>query len=750
MATTRRSQPTHKSSGSGTDAFREKLREYGITTDEARELGISWATATPDGKWPISGLLIRYPAPYEDFWRYRFHPNLPLPRNKTKPIKYAQPAKSSCVPYISPLMDWGDLPADADICITEGEIKSIIACKHGIPTIGLGGVWNFNSKNGLGEQSFVLEGFPLEGRRVNIVFDSDAVVNDSVRKAEFALARQLSLRGARVFIARLPDDQGGVKVGMDDFILRNGVDDLKQIIADASEFAEAVSLHKLNQEITLVVNPSIYYVKHTHDPKGFAPYLDVGAIRSSREMSETLLPHRIVVDNGDKKVVRPLFDIWNSWASRMTVRRMSYAPGEQTIENGILNLWTGWGVNPIPEGSTPDVGPWDSLLSLLFAPEDAHLRQWFERWCAYPIQFPGTKILSCVIMSSRQHGVGKSFVSEILARIYGRAGDVAQGKLLNGTENVNAGKIDLNALTSGRNDWVRCKQFAFGEDVRGTTMQESREIRDQLKDAVTRSTVRIDEKYVKAVEFPDKCNLMFSTNDPTNFHMDDEDRRFFVYNSRAMPESQEFYQRIDTWAKSYGPAHLHRYFLDMDLGDFNPMGRPPVTETKRMVMAMNRSWVDDWALQLKENPEVVLVGSSGRPLFWTYSFNELFALYSACRSDDKVLRPMFDRALLAADIHRCVLPCKVRGGTQVIYFPRGVPEELKNADQSPATVAVFHDHERTVSVRPSGSASKIRGRGDKVGVPPAESAQPSGQGRVGGGNATPPASARRASGRKAT
>ena len=75
-----------------------------------------------------------------------------------------------------------------------------------------------------------LQSFKWAGRQVNIVFDSDIADKPRVQEAETRLAIELSGRGGAIFKVRLPDGEGGEKVGLDDYLLTHSVNDLLELI----------------------------------------------------------------------------------------------------------------------------------------------------------------------------------------------------------------------------------------------------------------------------------------------------------------------------------------------------------------------------------------------------------------------------------------------------------------------------------------------------------------------------------------
>jgi putative DNA primase/helicase len=86
-----------------------------------------------------------------------------------------------------------------------------------------------------------LAAIPWRGRPTFVVFDSDAVTNQNVLRAEHQLASALTERGAVVKVVRLPPgqpDKDGkpTKVGLDDyFVAGHTADDFRQLLAAATD-----------------------------------------------------------------------------------------------------------------------------------------------------------------------------------------------------------------------------------------------------------------------------------------------------------------------------------------------------------------------------------------------------------------------------------------------------------------------------------------------------------------------------------
>ena len=187
--------------------------------------------------------------------RYLVPPGFKLPRGR----KYDQPHNSGTPPYFSRCFDWRSVgPGKTDkIVIVEGEKKATALGRAGIPTVAVGGVFNFS--DGSSALHPALAKIVERCQDLYILFDSDIAEKPLVQLAEQRLAGQIALLGARVHPVRIPPDGDG-KLGADDYILEHGVEALQQLIlntpalGDTGEHdADTVSVAELlGREVTPV------------------------------------------------------------------------------------------------------------------------------------------------------------------------------------------------------------------------------------------------------------------------------------------------------------------------------------------------------------------------------------------------------------------------------------------------------------------------------------------------------------------
>ncbi len=175
---------------------------------------------------------------------YRLKPERPLVGADGRKRKYLAARESGNRLYFPPsfIVPEDVADTDVDLIITEGEKKALKACQEGFKTLALPGVWSWRTSSGEDdghtEPLEELTAIKWRGRSVWICFDSDAVDNPDVRHAEDALASELRSHGARVIIARLPQD-GENKVGLDDFLVAQNADALREVLAAAKPPAAA-------------------------------------------------------------------------------------------------------------------------------------------------------------------------------------------------------------------------------------------------------------------------------------------------------------------------------------------------------------------------------------------------------------------------------------------------------------------------------------------------------------------------------
>ncbi|MDD0817198.1 DUF5906 domain-containing protein [Curvibacter sp. HBC28] len=275
------------------------------------------------------------------------------------------------------------------------------------------------------------------------------------------------------------------------------------------------------------------------------------ALSDMRDACLTRNLHREWAEHPDKKLVR--------------VSEVGFDPA-CTDPNIHCNLWSGW-------PTTPQAGRCENLLALLqyMCAEDSRpdqLYTWVLRWLAYPIQHPGAKMKTTLVIHGPQ-GTGKNMFFEAIMDIYGRYGRV----------------IDQSAIEDKFNDWASRKLFLIADEV--VARSDLYHIKNKLKAFITGEWIRINPKNMAAYEERNHVNMVFLSNEAMPVVLEEDDRRHTVI---WTPEklSPEFYQGIKAEIDNGGVAALHDYLLHLDLGDFGPATLPPMTDAKRELVDLSK------------------------------------------------------------------------------------------------------------------------------------------------------------------
>jgi hypothetical protein len=182
-------------------------------------------------------LVIPFPEPGGTINGYcRVKPDNPRLKNDKK-VKYESPVKKGNRVFFPPCTRAGLGDVSVPLIVTEGEKKAAKADQDGFLCLGLVGVYGWQRKraNKDAPRELIpdLKCVAWKGRTVYIVFDSDFADNPMVRWAEWHLAAALTLAGALVKVVRLPTRPDGAKVGLDDFLVAQGADELRKLLDEA-------------------------------------------------------------------------------------------------------------------------------------------------------------------------------------------------------------------------------------------------------------------------------------------------------------------------------------------------------------------------------------------------------------------------------------------------------------------------------------------------------------------------------------
>lgn len=632
----------------------------GEVADEARTVALGHSVAAPSIVFPYWDPFAEEFTPLDVFHRVRLLGALPgFAGQASRPQRYSQPRGTLNSLYVPRCVegapfDWrGFLTASTDtLYITEGEKKAACACKAGLRCVALGGVTAWSARARGARELPLLERVEMKGRTIVVVFDTDADagLKPEVLRAARDLLDHLLLRGATPLLAVLPS-RPGRKMGLDDYLVERGVAAFRDEVmpgcavehADAKTLCEAAARYAYLQDVDR-------FAPRCADDE--LVYMSVDHLDRALGRREVSLPRlERVRAQGGGYVVRPLpkvvrlADALLAWGGGERYACAAYEPGQPRVveANGrrALNLWTGWrceyaGTDRLPTAAVRErvLAEWFWALDNVFG-DDPVAREHVERWLFYPIQRPGAKLATFALVTSREEGIGKSFVGHMIAKhLYGltRPGPRHGWQLAEG---------DLHSPFNG---YLNAVSFIEGDDV---AAHDRKSVYERIKSYVSSDTVQINLKNVPQFMVQNRANFWLTSNDEAPFYLSGGDRRAFVHVPRRAAKDPERYHRLqlDFDAGVAGPALLWWARERFDAGSFSPVDEAPMTAGKREVCAAAETGPREWATTL-----VADVRELTRPCATP---RELHALLSIeVPNGDRVTMEMLGHAMRAAGAAR--------------------------------------------------------------------------------------------------
>ena len=205
----------------------EKLASSAVSPEVARERGTRSADTKAQlarlgfkpAQQRVPGLVIPLHDMTGEVVGHQYRPDEPR-WNDGRCIKYDTPRGQSMVLDVPPrAREHLGNPA-VPLFVTEGPIKADAAVSAGVYCVALLGVWGWRGTNDEGGRVALAawESIALNGRRVVIAFDSDALLNSSVQQGMGRLGAFLAHRGADVGYLYLEAGPKGEKIGLDDWL----------------------------------------------------------------------------------------------------------------------------------------------------------------------------------------------------------------------------------------------------------------------------------------------------------------------------------------------------------------------------------------------------------------------------------------------------------------------------------------------------------------------------------------------------
>lgn len=551
-----------------------------------------------------------YKIPYFDvngkeisYSRVRF-----LETGKSKPFskgtregsfRYSQPFNSSPHIYFPPYLDWKKIAKNPEfpVLITEGEKKAALACKMGLACFALGGVYGYKASKRLQDLIPEFAAFEWKGRTADICYDADVMMKSEVRSALSGLAYALSNEHGpeAINFVFLDAETAGPKTGLDDFLLHEGIDAFNGL--ERHPYRVNAKIQVLNQKICYAQKVSRFY-----DINHGVYYRNAGHLREAYlNAGEEVI---------DAKKTALIIDLWLKHPGRREVKDIIYEPGESEVTTeGSLNTWKAPSIRP--KKGKPE--RWLELVHFIMRkPEYA---EWFLKWLAYPVQYPGSKLLQAPFIYGEKQGVGKTFIVDpVMEFVYGE---------------TNFYRLSNDELASDFNSYMGHTQFVVTNEIYFSEFRDRRSTMSKLKDMITRERVTVNEKYVPKQVRMDHCNYVFTSNHPDALVLEKGDRRFFVVEAPDEKLDQKIYTELDQWVREENGAAVIMHYLrnTVDVSDFNPKGDALRTTWKNQLVELSRDALGEFGERVIEDAETLFMLNGHLPDLQLYRAEDILRIF---------------------------------------------------------------------------------------------------------------------------
>ncbi|MDZ8227538.1 VapE domain-containing protein [Nostoc sp. ChiVER01] len=286
------------------------------------------------------------------------------------------------------------------IIVTEGAKKAGSGLSIGLPTISIPGVSTCRKKGRLHQ---LLEIFAVLGRTFYLCFDNDVLTKPPVQKALVGLAKELSAKGSKVMVVKLPE--GNAK-GMDDFIALHGGEAFKKLVEESLTFEE------WKEEIDAQADESPNKPKKSRLARNFdlinqywGDSLKYNTLKKRVELQGTELPADDV-----RLIVAREFDVdMTATDAHTVVRSIARADSYSPVVDYLNEV----------ESKFPEIDPTflDGLAQDYFSTSDPMHSVYFKKFLVSAVaraRKPGEKVDSVFMLASPKQGLYKSTFFRIL------------------------------------------------------------------------------------------------------------------------------------------------------------------------------------------------------------------------------------------------------------------------------------------------------------------------------------------------
>jgi len=217
-------------------------------------------------------------------------------------------------------------------------------------------------------------------------------------------------------------------------------------------------------------------------------------------------------------------------------------------------------------------------VNTLYGEENAEYGKTLLDYLSFCVQNPGFKITWAFLLQGT-YGNGKSFLQRLMSMALGYQ---------------NVSSIDASVLNQEWTGFAEGSMMLFIEEMRLYDRREHA-VMGRLKTITSNEDISISEKYMKLKHIPNVTNYILFTNEKGAIHINEGDRRYYISCTQQQTKQDVDEQMPDTYFEELFkvlkyPEAVRKFFMEYEIRpSFNPKGRAPATEHKKLFVENSKS-----------------------------------------------------------------------------------------------------------------------------------------------------------------
>jgi hypothetical protein len=291
----------------------------------------------------------------------------------------------------------------------------------------------------------------------------------------------------------------------------------------------------------------------------------------------------VVRDRKGNEKLKSLGQAWLEHPKRRQYKGVVLVPNApEKLEDGNLNLWRGFGVEP-KRGQWP-LMQWH--ICNVLADRNPNAAEYVMRWTAHGLQRPDERPEVALVLRGDK-GSGKGVYGETLVRFYGEH---------------SLHIFHQSHLTGNFNGHLRLTLFLFADEAFWAGSKQAESV---LKGLITERTLMIEQKYFDAVKCLNRLHVLMSANANWVVPASHDERRYAVFdvsnryakNAVSDDERNAYFDALYEELNNGGREAMFYDMLHWDLGSWHPR-QVYEGEGLRKQKALSLSPIDKWFLHL--------------------------------------------------------------------------------------------------------------------------------------------------------